>query len=80
MSVLLHMSAGFRLGRSDANERFTWSANLRHATGVNTSTGPTPSCLVSRAKRRAHFGYVRSSGPPSISSCASTWRRPCPAA
>ena len=28
-----------------ANERFTWSANLRHAAGVNQSTGPGTALL-----------------------------------
>jgi hypothetical protein len=31
-----------------SKERFTWSVNLRHAAGVNRSTGPRPYCLVSR--------------------------------
>ena len=39
------------LGR-EANERFTWSANLRHAAGANRSTGPCPCCLVSRTAMR----------------------------
>jgi short-subunit dehydrogenase len=33
---------------SGANERLTWPANLRHAARENRSTGPAPSCLVSR--------------------------------
>jgi hypothetical protein len=33
---------------SDLNDRFTCSANLRHAAGVNRNTEPVPFCLVSR--------------------------------
>jgi ectoine hydroxylase-related dioxygenase (phytanoyl-CoA dioxygenase family) len=47
----------------DANDRFTWSANLLHAAGENRSTGPERS-VVSRTTTAPGDAPISTHSPP----------------
>jgi hypothetical protein len=49
--------------RSDPNERFTWSANRRHAPKVNRNIGPVRS-FVSRTSTRPLWSAISTHSPP----------------
>jgi hypothetical protein len=50
---------------ADAKDRFTWSANRRHALGVDRSTGPRPLALVSRTSTRLPWSATSTQLPQS---------------
>jgi len=50
---------------SGTNERFTWSANLRHAAGVNHSMGPARS-VVSRTTTAPGDAPISTHSPPPL--------------